>query len=113
VFLAALRAGDRRAAVASLARDACFVTPDSTVIRGRVEIAAILAQLGLIGMELEAEDRASASIAGDTAFCSERWTVRSGAEGSERLVRSFLSQSVSIRIEGQWKLSIVAPWGWG
>ena len=111
--MAALRAGDRRAAVARLARDACFVTPDSTVIRGRIDIATILAQLSIMGMELEAEPRGGALIAGDTAFCSERWTVRTGVEGSERLVQSFLSQSVSIRVEGQWKLLIVAPWGWG
>jgi ketosteroid isomerase-like protein len=111
--LSALRSGDRRAAVAALARDACFVTPDSTVIRGRADISAILAQLGLMGMELEAEARGAALIAGDTAFCSERWTVRCGAEGPERLVRSFFSQSVSIRVEGRWKLLIVAPWGWG
>lgn len=112
-FLAALREGDQETAVACLTRDACFVTPDSTVIRGRLDIAAILAQLGTLGMELEANPRGSALIAGDTALSSESWIVRSRGEGAEQLVQTFLTRSVSVRVEGEWKLLIVAPWGWG
>ena len=112
-FLAALRGGDARRAVSHLARDACFVTPDATVVRGRPDIAAILAQLTATGMELEAEPLVPALIAGDTALCPERWTVISAGEGNESLVRAFVSRSVMVRIEGDWKFLILAPWGWG
>jgi ketosteroid isomerase-like protein len=112
-FLSALRRGDTRRAVAYLARDACFVTPDATVVRGRPDVAAILAQLTATGMELEAEPLVPALIAGDTALCPERWTAISAGEGGESLVRTFVSRSVMVRIEEDWKLLILAPWGGG
>ena len=112
-FLAALQAGDRPAAAGHLARDACFVTPDATVIRGRPDIATMLGQLTATGIELEAEPLGEALVAGNTALSPERWTVRSRAEEGERLVRSFLTRSVMVRIEGAWKFLILAPWGWG
>lgn len=108
-FLSALHAGNRQAAVALLARDACFVTPDSTVIRGRSDIAPILAQMSAMRMELEAASLCGALIAGNTALSPERWTVRSGPGGE---LRTSLSRSVMVRVEGAWKLLIVAPWGW-
>jgi len=112
-FLAALRRGDHRGAVAHLARDACFVTPDATVVRGRPDIAAILAQLTATGMELEADPLVPALIAGNTALSLERWTAISAGEGDRPLVRTFVSRSVMVRVEGDWKFLILAPWGWG
>lgn len=112
-FLAALRAGDRPAAAAYLAREACFVTPDATVVRGRPDIAAMLAQMTATGIELEAEPLGEALVAGNTALSPERWTVRSGATEGETYIRSFLSRSIMVRIEGAWKFLILAPWGWG
>jgi ketosteroid isomerase-like protein len=110
--MAALRGGDRHAAVSHLARDACFVTPDATVVRGRPDIAEILGQLTSTGMELGVEPLCSALVAGNTAVSPERWTVSSEAEGGERLVQTFLSRSIMVRVEGDWKLLILAPWGW-
>jgi ketosteroid isomerase-like protein len=112
-FLRALHAGNRKAAVACMARDACFVTPDATVIRGRPDIAAILGQLTATGMELDAEPLCSALIAGNTAVSPERWSVTSAGEGAERLVQTFASRSIMIRAEGTWRFLILAPWGWG
>lgn len=112
-FLAALRGGDRPAAARHLARDACFVTPDAAVIRGRPDIASMLGQLTATGIELDAEPLGEALVAGNTALSLERWTVRSRAEEGEHLVRTFPSRSILVRIEGAWKFLILAPWGWG
>jgi ketosteroid isomerase-like protein len=52
-------------------------------------------------------------VAGDVAFASERWTIGiDGVEGS-RFEQSCNTALVLHRIEGRWKLALLAPWGWG
>jgi uncharacterized protein (TIGR02246 family) len=108
-FADALAAGDHHAAVSCFARDACFLTPDATVIRGRSEIRPIIAQLIAMRFELEVEMRTILRV-GDTALSSERWTTRLGAAP---LVQTSCATAVMKRVDGGWRLLVAAPWGWG
>jgi hypothetical protein len=44
---------------------------------------------------------------------AERWRIRSGAAEGGAFVQESTATMVLRSIEGQWKLSILAPWGWG
>lgn len=111
-FAVALGSGDLDAAVGCFARDGCFVTPDSTAIRGREDIRAILAQMlaGCLWIGIEARGMLTA---GDVALGSERWTIGSNGAGRAPFERTSNSTVVARRIEGTWKLAIVAPWAEG
>lgn len=110
-FVGALVVGDPHLAAACFARDACFVTPDATVVRGRAEIRDILAQLISMRLEIEVAQRRVLTI-GDTALSSERWTTRLGGGDRQPLVQSQSSTAVLRQLDGGWKLLIAAPWGW-
>jgi ketosteroid isomerase-like protein len=110
-FAAALRRGELDRAAACFASDACFLTPDATIIRGRAEIAEILSQLRATGVRIEVEIRAAALRAGETALTAERWTVRAGPADAA-LTRSFDSRTVLRRFGSDWRVLFVAPWGW-
>ena len=112
-FAGALRRGDLDRASGCFASDACFLTPDATVIHGRNEITEILAQLRVTGFEIEVEIRAGSIRAGDTALTAERWTVSTGRRGTgAALRRSFDSRTVLRRSGTEWRFLFVAPWGW-
>jgi uncharacterized protein (TIGR02246 family) len=108
----AINEADLYAATHCFAKDACFVTPDATAIRGREEIRPILAQLIARGSQIEVLS-SSVLVGGETALASERWVVRSaGPDGSvfeQRLAPTLVARWV----EGRWKLAVAAPWGWG
>jgi ketosteroid isomerase-like protein len=111
-FAQAINAADLHTATYCFAKDACLVTPDATAIRGREEIRPILAQL--IARQTRIEVLASSLlVAGEVALGSERWAIRSaGPEGS--VFSQDSSPALVLRnLEGAWKLSIAAPWGWG
>lgn len=110
-FAAALGAGDHHLAASCFARDACFLTPDATVIRGRDEIRDILAQLIAMRLEVRVELRSILTV-GDIALSSERWTTRLDGAEVDSLVQTSRSTSVLKRVEDGWKLLIAAPWGW-
>lgn len=110
-LVAALGAEDSHAAAACFARDACFLTPDATVIRGRPEIRDILAQLIAMRFEIEVEMRTMLRI-GDTALNSERWTTRLGGAEGPPLVQVSRSTAVLRQLDDGWKLLVAAPWGW-
>jgi uncharacterized protein (TIGR02246 family) len=107
-----LSVGNLEAAVACFARDACLVTPDTTVIHGRDQIRPLLVQLIARRTQIEIE-LSNVLVAGEVAFASERWTIR--AEGPERSLHTQRCRPVLVtrRIEDNWKLAVVAPWGWG
>lgn len=106
----ALDAADLAAATSCFARDACFLTPDATVIHGREEIRPILAQMIARGTQVDVLC-SSVLIAGEVALVSERWRISSaGAEGSV-FEQSASPKMVLRRVEGDWKLSIAALWG--
>ncbi len=105
-------AGNLEAATGCFARNACLLTPDATAIHDREQIRPVLAQLIARRIQIEVE-HSNLLIAGDVAFARERWLMNAlGAEGSryEHLCSPYL---VLKRIEGSWKLSIAALWGWG
>lgn len=107
-FRSAIRFGWLDAAAALLAREACFVTPDSTVIKGRGAIRSVLAQLIAQRPEISTEP-ATVLIAGDVAFVTQRWHMRVGVAGGS--VEQDVRPVLVLRREGDaWKLAITAPW---
>jgi ketosteroid isomerase-like protein len=109
-FAEAVSSGNLGLAVSCFSRDACFLTPDATAIRGREGIRGVLAQLIARRPRIQVE-QSSVLEAGDAAFVRERWKIRSaGADGS-----SFIQVSSAVLflrcLEDHWKLAIAAPWG--
>jgi ketosteroid isomerase-like protein len=111
-FVDALCSGDLAAAAQGFARDACFLTPDATVIHGRQEIRATLAQLIQMRPQIQIELRKILPV-GDVALSAERWTMRLDAADRSSFVRTSNSVVLLRRLESAWKLMIVAPWGFG
>ena len=111
-FTSALSRGDLHSAVACFARDGCLITPDATAIHGRDRIRPLLAQMVVRQTEIRVES-ASAIGAGDVILAQERWRVRAGRPEPSRVEQNLDATLVLGLIEGEWKLTIVAPWGWG
>jgi ketosteroid isomerase-like protein len=107
-FGAALCAGDVGTATALFSRHGCFVTPDSTVIRGRREIRDCLRQFVDMAGELTI-DRRTMLIAGDVAIGSEYWTLRFDG-GTGPVSRTSRSTIVLGRVEGIWRIGVIDPW---
>lgn len=109
-FVAALNAGDLVRAVARLSREACLVTPDATVIRGRSDVAGALKQFFAIGFRAHLDLRSAIEI-GEVVLVSDRWTTRVGGSGSA--AQGSARGTVVLRmLEGRWKILLAAPWGW-
>ena len=112
VFAAALGRGDLDVAIACFARDGCFLTPDATAVLGRDDIRPILAQM-LAGCRAVRVETRGLLTAGETALGSERWTLGSNGPDGEPFERTSTSLVVLAKIEGDWKLTILAPWAEG
>lgn len=109
-FASSINRGDLDAATSCFAKDACLLTPDATVVRGREEIRPILHQLIAVGSQIEVQE-SSIVIAGEVALGTERWVISSaGTEGSS-FTRALTPTMVLRRIEGIWKLAVAMPWG--
>lgn len=110
-FAQALNGGDLEAAAACFARDGCLITPDATAIHGRDSVRAVLAQMVVRRTQILVEE-SSAIRAGQVILARERWRVRAG-ELEGRPIEQTSSAILILRwIEGNWKLTIAAPWGW-
>jgi len=109
----ALAARQLDAAAACFTRDACFITPDATEIHGRGEIRQILAQLIGAGAGIEVVS-SSVLQAGEVALGSECWRIHQpGVNGRGPFERICTATVVLHAVEGDWKLAVAAPWGWG
>ena len=108
-FIAALSAADLSAATACFTRAGCMLTPDGTAVHGRADIAPILAQLIARETEIEVEQLAI-HVAGDVALASGRLAMRSTGLAGERLVQDCGSNVALQRVEGTWKIAVLAPW---
>lgn len=102
--------GDLDAAASCFAKDACLLTPDSTVIRGRDEIRPILRQLIASGSRIEVQE-SSVVLAGEVALGTDRWVVTSDGSGGESFSRTLTPTMVLRQVEGVWKLAVAMPWG--
>jgi len=78
-------------------------------VHGRSEIAAILAQMIARRTEIEAE-QIVARTAGDVALASGRLTMRSDGPEGARLIQRCSPTLALRRMEGTWKIAILAPW---
>ncbi len=109
-FTAALSTGDVQAAAAAFTRQGCLITPDGTAIHGRDDIAGVLTQMIARRTQVEV-DRVAVREAGDVALASGRLTMRSDGPEGTRFVQAFDPKMVIHRVEGCWKLAVIAPWG--
>jgi ketosteroid isomerase-like protein len=111
-FTELLSAGNLSAATACFTRDACLLTQDATAIHNRDAIRPVLAQLiarrARIAVELT-----NVLPSGDVALVRERWTIEIDGIESSRFDQICTPTMVLRRVEGRWKLALLAPWGWG
>ncbi len=111
-FTSALNRGDLQSATACFARDACLITPDATAIHGRDRIRPLLGQMVIRQTEITVESSSTIG-AGEVILAQERWRVRAGQPEPARVEQSLDATLVLGLVEAEWKLTIVAPWGWG
>jgi ketosteroid isomerase-like protein len=105
-------AGNNDDATACFARDACLLTPDATAIHDREHIRPLLAQLIARRIRIEVE-QSNVLTAGDVAFVRERWLLRAAGAAGSPYEHACEPSLILKRIEGSWKVSIAALWGWG
>jgi len=110
-FARALSSGDLDQAAAWFARDACLVTPDATAIHGRERIRPVLAQMVARRTEIRVE-LSSTVAAGEVILAQQRWRVWAGSPDA-RIEQTLNAILILRQVEGVWKLSIAAPWGYG
>lgn len=102
--------GDLEAATSCFAKDACLLTPDATIVRGREEIRRILHQLIAAGSQIEVQE-SSIVLAGEVALGTERWLMSSAGSEGEPFTRALTPTVVLRQVEGVWKLAVAMPWG--
>jgi ketosteroid isomerase-like protein len=112
LFVEVLTDGNIRAAAACFARDACLVTQDATVIRGRDHIRPLLSQLIDRGIQITLEF-SNTLIADGVALAQESWKIHVERAEGPVFEQIWMPTLVLRQIEREWKLAIVAPWGWG
>jgi uncharacterized protein (TIGR02246 family) len=109
-FTAALGASQLASAAACFTREGCLVTPDGTAVHGREEISSVLAQLIARRTEIDVE-QVVVRAAGDVAFASGSLTMSSDGPDETRFAQTRNLNLVLHRIEAEWKIAILAPWG--
>lgn len=109
-LLTALSAGKLSSAAACFTREGCLITPDGTAVHGRSNISGVLAQLIARRTEIEVEQVVVRG-AGDVAFASGRLTMDSDGPDGTRFVQSCDLNLVLHRVEAEWRIAILAPWG--
>ncbi len=109
-FADCISRGDLDAAASCFAKDACLLTPDATVIRGRDRIRPILRQLIASGSRIEIQE-SSVVLAGEVALGTERWVITSAGSEGEPFSRTLTPTMVMREVEGIWKLAVAMPWG--
>ena len=107
---ASISRGDLQGATSCFAKDACLLTPDATVVRGRGEIKPILYQLIVARSQIEVQE-SSIVLAGEVALGTERWLLSSAGSEGQAFRRALTPTMVLRRLEGVWKLAVAMPWG--
>lgn len=107
-----LGCGNLDAASACFARDACLLTQDATAIHGREHIRPLLAQLIARRTRIDV-GLSNVLVAGNVALVREQWTIQIDSVEGSRFEQTTSATVVLRRIEDQWKLALVAPWGCG
>ena len=108
-FVAAISAGNIGAAAACFTREGCMITPDGTAVHGRADIAAILAQMIARRTEIEVEQLVVRR-ADDIALATGRLALHSDGPDGIRILQTCGPTLALHRVEGSWKIAILAPW---
>ena len=108
-FTQAIGGGDLETATSCFSPEGCFITPDSTVVRGREAIRPLLAQLIEMRVQVEFE-LARLTVSGALAWGFGRWRMRSPGVAEAGFERSSAA-TVTLGIgAGSWLLQTLAPW---
>jgi ketosteroid isomerase-like protein len=107
---AALAAAEIKRAAACFTSDARLITADRTTVSGRHQIAAVLAKLLDCQAELDFGEPAIVT-ASDIAFVTGTCSMRTKGPDVFWLTQRSEMTAVIRLIEGEWKLTILAPWG--
>ena len=105
----AINQGDLEGALACFAPGACLIGPEGSFAQGSVAIRACLAELIASGARIEIE-LFGVLVAEEHALAHERWTIFYDGRPS-RSPQSTHPTLVLRLLEGEWKLTIAAPWG--
>lgn len=108
-FTSSLQAAQVERAAACFSRDARLITADRTVVRGRPQIAALLAQLSDSQASLEFCETTLIE-AEHVALLRGRCKTRSKGPDLFWLTQTMDLTAVLHLIEGDWKLAIFSPW---
>lgn len=111
-LVAAINAGDLRAASSCFSNRGRLMTPDETILEGRAPIRELLAQL--IGMKVRITARPHRVVhLDDRALLTERWQMcRSALDGHDPFAQTTSALSLQRRIDREgWKIVFLAPWG--
>lgn len=106
-----LSVGNLDGAAGCFTRDACLLTPDATAIHDRDQIRPVLRQLVARNTRIEVE-QSNVIIAGGVAFARERWLLNASGAAGARFEQTCDPTLVLRELEGSWKISIAALWGW-
>jgi uncharacterized protein (TIGR02246 family) len=108
-FLAAIGIGDTRAAAACFTRAGCIVTPDGTAVHGRAGITAILAQMVARRTKVEIE-QLTVRTADDIAQATGTMSMDFDGPDGTRVSQTCGPTLTLHRVEGTWKVAILAFW---
>lgn len=106
-----LSTGNLEGAASCFARDSCLLTPDATAIHDRRHIRPVLAQL-IARRSLIEVVHSNVIVAGAVAFARERWSITASGTAGTPFEQSCEPTLVLRELEGSWKISIAALWGW-
>jgi ketosteroid isomerase-like protein len=108
-FTLAIEDGDLISASGRLSRDACVITPDGTIISSRDSIRTLIAQM--IGGRVRVGSKlTSLVLAGDLALARGAWRTQVADASGGPYAQISISTVVLHKVEGEWKLQILAPW---
>ncbi len=105
----AINARDLERALECFAPGACLIGPDGSFAQGAVAVRACLVELINAGAQIEIE-LFGVLIAEELALAHERWTILYDGRPSH-MAQSAHPTLVLRLLEGEWKLTIAAPWG--
>jgi uncharacterized protein (TIGR02246 family) len=109
-FAQAITDGDLESAAGAFAANACLLTADGEVLRGRAPIRQLLDQLlaNRPAMQVQIDQMHTV---GEIAIGSERWRMTFELADGSTAEQSGTSTVVLRRSERGWELCFNAPWG--
>lgn len=109
-FAAAIESRRLDEAVAQLAEDARFVTPDGTVVSGALQLRGMIRQVLAMPSSISIAPERAIEL-GQTAIATQVWAMRFQGGDGVPLDRTSTATLALRRSRAGWRISLVAPWG--